>query len=238
MNDRLYRTVDDRVLAGVCGGLAVRFGLDPSLVRIGYAIVALITGIFPLLVLYVIMAAVVPEQPTGFAGVGRPPSSPPGPDAVPGWVPPGSAAGWSAGASPADAAPGATAGWSAGANPADAAPGATAGWDAGEGTAAWPSADAAASPADVTVAGPPPVPALAPPPGPAWPPAPAPAPGRVPERRRSDPLPAIIGGIILVSLGVYFLLRDQLEIDWSVVWPAGLMAVGVVVILAAFRRRG
>jgi len=226
MNDRLYRTVDDRVLAGVCGGLAVRLGLDPSLVRVGYAIVALITGIFPLLVLYVIMAAVVPEEPTGFAGVGRPPS-PPGPGAVPGWAPPTAAAGWSDGGRPVDAA----------------APGATAGWDTGEGTAAWPPAEgqagAAASPTDVTVAGTPqPAPPLAPPPGPAWPPAPAPAAGGVPERRRSDPLPAIIGGIVLVSLGVYFLLRDQLAIDWSVVWPAGLMAVGVVVILAAFRRRG
>lgn len=76
MNDRLYRTVDDRVLAGVCGGLAVRLGLDPSLVRVGYAIVALLTGIFPLLVLYVIMAAVVPEEPTGFAGAGRSPPHP------------------------------------------------------------------------------------------------------------------------------------------------------------------
>ena len=35
MNDRLYRSVDDRVIAGVCGGLAVRLGVDPSLVRIG-----------------------------------------------------------------------------------------------------------------------------------------------------------------------------------------------------------
>ena len=34
MNDRLYRSVDDRVIAGVCGGLAVRFALDPSLVRV------------------------------------------------------------------------------------------------------------------------------------------------------------------------------------------------------------
>jgi phage shock protein PspC (stress-responsive transcriptional regulator) len=209
MNDRLYRTVDDRVLAGVCGGLAVRFGLDPSLVRIGYAIVALITGIFPLLVLYVVMAAVIPEEPTGFAGVGRPPS-PPGPGAVPGWMPPGG----------------------------------TAGWDAGQGAAAWPPAEAhaatGASPGDVTVAGtPPPLPLpaspLAPPPAPAWPP--APPPGGAPERRRSDPVPAIIAGIVLVALGVYFLVRDQLAIDWSVVWPAGLMAVGVVVILAAFRRR-
>ena len=91
MNDRLYRSVDDRVIAGVCGGLAVRLAIDPSLVRIGYAVLAFVTGIFPLLVLYLIMAAVVPEEPTGFAGIGRSPT--PGPDAVPGWAAP-SSGGW------------------------------------------------------------------------------------------------------------------------------------------------
>ena len=77
-----------------------------------------------------------------------------------------------------------------------------------------------------------------PPPAPAWPPAPA-APrhaGRA--RRRGDPLPGIIGGLVLVGLGLYFLLRDQLSVDWALVWPAGLVALGVVVVLAAFRPRG
>lgn len=79
MNERLYRSVDDRVIAGVCGGLAVRLAVDPSLVRILWAVVALITGIFPLLVIYVIMAAVVPEDPRGFAGVGPSPAPWPSP---------------------------------------------------------------------------------------------------------------------------------------------------------------
>jgi len=208
MNDRLYRTVDDRVLAGVCGGLAVRLGLDPSLVRVGYAIVALLTGIFPLLVLYVIMAAVVPEEPTGFAGAGRSPT-PPGPDAVPGWMPPGAASGWDAGVT-------APAAWP----PADEIPG-----------------DASGVPDEVTLAGGPfPGTTPPPPPAPAWPAVPPPSPGAGREHRRRDPLPAIIGGLVLVGLGVYFLVRDQLSVDWGVVWPAGLVALGVVVVLAAFRR--
>lgn len=229
MNDRLYRTVDDRVLAGVCGGLAVRLGLDPSLVRVGYAIVALLTGIFPLLVLYVIMAAVVPEEPTGFAGAGRSPT-PPGPDAVPGWTPPGASAGWGPGTAP----PGATAGWDAGA-PAPVAWAAADGTPAADGIPAVPDARSN----EVTLAGSPaPGTTPTPPPAPAWPPAP-PAPrhaGRA--RRRGDPLPGIIGGLVLVGLGLYFLLRDQLSIDWAIVWPAGLVALGVVVVLAAFRPRG
>ncbi len=82
MNERLYRSVDDRVIAGVCGGLATRLALDPSLVRVVWAVLALVTGIFPLLVVYVIMAAVVPEDPRGFAGAWPSPTPP-----APSWVP-------------------------------------------------------------------------------------------------------------------------------------------------------
>ena len=56
------------------------------------------------------------------------------------------------------------------------------------------------------------------------------------ERRRNDPLPALIGGLVLVGLGVYFLVRDQITIDWGVVGAAALMALGAVVIVAAFVR--
>ena len=209
MNDRLYRSVDDRVLAGVCGGLAVRLGIDPSLVRIGYAVVALLTGVFPLLILYVIMAAVVPEEPTGFAGVGRSPM-PPGPDAVPGWTPPGGAA------------PGPDAG--------SATP---FGWAAPNQLAA----DASAPDVDagVPVAPGAPVPPGAP--SPAWPAAPGWSRRERRERRGGGPRPAGIGGVGLVALGVYFLVRDRLAIDWGIVWAAGLVALGVVVMLAAFRPR-
>jgi phage shock protein C len=201
VNDRLYRSVDDRVLAGVCGGLAVRMGVDPSLVRIGYAIVALLTGIFPLLVLYVIMAAVVPEEPAGFAGTGPP--APAGPGAVPGWAPP----------SPAGTA----------AAPGD--PWASPATDGGSAVApdAATTGDPAAAPA-------------APAAIPQWATQPPPSRRERREQRRRDPLVAVIGGLVLVGLGVYFLVRDQVTIDWGVVWAAALMAIGAVVIVAAFVR--
>lgn len=47
----------------------------------------------------------------------------------------------------------------------------------------------------------------------------------------------MIGGIVLVALGVYFLVRDRLAIDWGIVWAAGLVALGVVIVIAAFRPR-
>lgn len=61
MNERLYRSVDDRVIAGVAGGLAERLGVDPAIVRIIWTLLVLASGgLF--LVLYIVMALVVPEE--------------------------------------------------------------------------------------------------------------------------------------------------------------------------------
>ena len=62
MDERLYRSRDERMIAGVAGGLAERLDLDPSLVRIIWAVLVLPTGFLALLV-YVVMAVVVPEEP-------------------------------------------------------------------------------------------------------------------------------------------------------------------------------
>jgi phage shock protein PspC (stress-responsive transcriptional regulator) len=58
---RLYRSRTDRQLAGVCGGLADYLGLDPSIVRVAFVVLALLGG--PGLLLYIILALVVPEEP-------------------------------------------------------------------------------------------------------------------------------------------------------------------------------
>ncbi len=55
--------------------------------------------------------------------------------------------------------------------------------------------------------------------------------------RRSDPFLAIIVGLFLVALGAFFLLRRTFDIDWAVVWPVALLALGVVVLVAAIRPR-
>lgn len=65
MRERLYRSRTDRLLAGVCGGLAEWLNVDPSLVRIAWVVLALATAVVPFLVLYVLMALVVPERPVG-----------------------------------------------------------------------------------------------------------------------------------------------------------------------------
>lgn len=65
MADRLYRSRDDRMLAGVAGGLAASIDADPSLVRVVWVIVGLLSGGIAVVV-YVVMAIVVPEAPSGY----------------------------------------------------------------------------------------------------------------------------------------------------------------------------
>lgn len=60
--DRLYRSRDDRMLAGVAGGLAELWGADPSLVRVIWALLVLFTGGVAFIV-YIVMAIVIPEEP-------------------------------------------------------------------------------------------------------------------------------------------------------------------------------
>ena len=63
MNRRLYRSRRDSMLGGVAGGVADYFDMDPSIVRVVWAVLALVTGgIF--LVLYIVMWIVVPEGPS------------------------------------------------------------------------------------------------------------------------------------------------------------------------------
>ena len=60
MKKKLYRSVKDKKLAGVCGGIAEYFDMDPTLVRVLWAVL----GCFgPGLVAYIVCAVVMPENP-------------------------------------------------------------------------------------------------------------------------------------------------------------------------------
>ena len=52
----------NRMLAGVCGGLGEYMGLDPTLVRIVFALVAFFTAILPGILVYLILTLVIPLQ--------------------------------------------------------------------------------------------------------------------------------------------------------------------------------
>ena len=57
---KLVRSTN-KVLAGVCGGLAEYFNADPTLVRICYAALTLFSAAFPGIILYIIMLILMPE---------------------------------------------------------------------------------------------------------------------------------------------------------------------------------
>ncbi len=71
MAGRLYRSRRDRMLAGVAGGLAEMWGADPALVRIIWALLVIVTGGAALLV-YIVMAIVVPEEDQVYGPAGAP----------------------------------------------------------------------------------------------------------------------------------------------------------------------
>lgn len=64
MNGRLYRSTTDRMISGVAGGLADYLNLDPSLVRVVWAVLMFVTGGLFLLV-YIVMWIVLPEAAGG-----------------------------------------------------------------------------------------------------------------------------------------------------------------------------
>lgn len=49
------------MIAGVCSGIAEYFGVDPTLVRIGFVLLSLLSTGFPGLLVYIILAFVMPE---------------------------------------------------------------------------------------------------------------------------------------------------------------------------------
>ena len=70
MNRRLYKSPTERVIGGVAGGVAEYLDADPAIVRVIWALLALLTGgVF--FVLYIVMWIVVPEGPEAPLARGR-----------------------------------------------------------------------------------------------------------------------------------------------------------------------
>ncbi len=58
---KLYRSRIDRKIGGVCGGLGVYFGIDPTVVRLLFVLGLLFWG--GTLLAYLILLIVIPEEP-------------------------------------------------------------------------------------------------------------------------------------------------------------------------------
>jgi phage shock protein PspC (stress-responsive transcriptional regulator) len=60
-SNRLRRSRRNRVLAGVCGGLAEWLGWDATLVRILYVVVSILSAAFPGILVYLVLWIVMPK---------------------------------------------------------------------------------------------------------------------------------------------------------------------------------
>ncbi len=61
MEKKLLRSRNS-MIAGVCGGIANYFSLDPTLVRVGYVILSVISAGFPGLLVYLLLTLIIPKE--------------------------------------------------------------------------------------------------------------------------------------------------------------------------------
>lgn len=57
---KLYRS-PNRIIAGVCGGIAEYFDVDPTLIRVIYMILSIFSAAFPGFLLYIILMIMIPN---------------------------------------------------------------------------------------------------------------------------------------------------------------------------------
>ncbi|QDW67674.1 PspC domain-containing protein [Luteimonas granuli] len=58
----LSRPIDDRVLAGVVGGIARRFGWSSTLLRVLYVVFSVLSAAFPGILVYLVLWLLMPED--------------------------------------------------------------------------------------------------------------------------------------------------------------------------------
>ena len=58
---RLHRSLKDKKIAGICGGMAEVYDLDPTLIRLGLVFLGIATGILPLLFNYIVGWIIIPK---------------------------------------------------------------------------------------------------------------------------------------------------------------------------------
>ena len=174
----------DRILGGVCSGLAEGFHVEILWVRLAFVVLAFINGVGVLL--YVVLWVLMPER-AGYQPPGQNAFEAMGADIKRAWADLRTQFGWG-----------------------PTAP-----------VAPPPTATAAEPRAGVTVA------TEAPAPPPALPASPQPA----------TRTPTFIFGAILVVLGIAFLAANT-GIAWSVILPAGLIALGIVLLVRNLEKKG
>jgi len=59
---RLYRSEKNKKIAGICGGLSEMFEVDPTLIRLAMALIAIMSGVVPFIVVYAVGWYIIPKE--------------------------------------------------------------------------------------------------------------------------------------------------------------------------------
>lgn len=70
---KLYKSEFDQILTGVIGGIGEYFSIDPTVLRVAFVVLVLITGIFPGVIAYIIAYFIIPEKPHAVSTIVTPP---------------------------------------------------------------------------------------------------------------------------------------------------------------------
>ena len=58
---KIYRSQKDKKIAGIFGGLGELFSIDPTLLRLAFVFIGLITGAFPAIIAYLVGWVIIPK---------------------------------------------------------------------------------------------------------------------------------------------------------------------------------
>lgn len=61
---KLYLSTTDQQLAGVCGGIGEFYSVDPTIIRVGWVFITLVTGIVPGVIAYILAMILIPRKPS------------------------------------------------------------------------------------------------------------------------------------------------------------------------------
>ena len=61
MKKRLTKSLSDRKLFGICGGIAQYLDVDSTFIRVIYVVLSFCTAIIPSIILYIVLNFIIPE---------------------------------------------------------------------------------------------------------------------------------------------------------------------------------
>ncbi len=60
---RLYRSRENKIFAGIVGGLGEFYNIDPTVLRLFWVLIVIFSGVFPGIFAYILALFIVPEPP-------------------------------------------------------------------------------------------------------------------------------------------------------------------------------